>query len=138
MAMNEPKEDPANPKPDETQTASGPANVKPRRKITWGFWITFLVVCLVLAAIAIPNFLRPRTTACKNGCIANLRQIDGAKQQWALENKSGSDDVATVADVSTYLKGGVLPLCEEGGTYTVGKVSENPICSKGAAHGHTL
>ena len=45
-----------------------------------------IVVAIIglLAAIAIPNFVRARNTAQKNTCINNLRQIDGAKQQWAL------------------------------------------------------
>jgi prepilin-type N-terminal cleavage/methylation domain-containing protein len=45
-----------------------------------------IVVAIIglLAAIAIPNFVRARTTAQQNACINNLRQIDGAKQQWAL------------------------------------------------------
>src|SRR6201988_5316783 len=47
-----------------------------------------IVVAIIglLAAIAIPNFIKARTTAQKNACISNLRQIDGAKEQWALEN----------------------------------------------------
>ncbi|HZV36220.1 MAG TPA: prepilin-type N-terminal cleavage/methylation domain-containing protein, partial [Verrucomicrobiae bacterium] len=45
-----------------------------------------IVVAIIglLAAIAIPNFVHARTTAQQNACINNLRQIDGAKQEWAL------------------------------------------------------
>ena len=48
-----------------------------------------IVVAIIglLAAIAIPNFVKARATSQANGCINNLRQIDAAKQQWALENK---------------------------------------------------
>ena len=51
-----------------------------------------IVVAIIglLAAIAIPNFVRARTTSQQNACINNLRQIDGAKQQWALEMKQSS------------------------------------------------
>jgi len=47
-----------------------------------------IVVAIIglLAAIAIPSFMRARTTAQKNACINNLRQIEGAKEQYALEN----------------------------------------------------
>src|SRR5579859_5427163 len=47
-----------------------------------------IVVAIIglLAAIAIPNFARARTTSQQNACINNLRQIDGAKQTWALEH----------------------------------------------------
>jgi prepilin-type N-terminal cleavage/methylation domain-containing protein len=57
-----------------------------------------IVVAIIglLAAIAIPNFVRARTTAQMNACINNLRQIDGAKQQWALEHQAVS--TATMAD----------------------------------------
>ena len=53
-----------------------------------------IVVAIIglLAAIAIPNFVKARETAQKNACINNLRQIDGAKEQWALENKKTSAD----------------------------------------------
>ena len=73
-----------------------------------------IVVAIIglLAAIAIPNFVRARETSQANACINNLRQIDGAKQQWALENKSLTTPVA--ADLEPYLKKGVagtFPTC---------------------------
>ena len=47
-----------------------------------------IVVAIIglLAAVAIPNFIRARETAQADTCIGNLRQLDGAVQQWALEN----------------------------------------------------
>jgi len=61
-----------------------------------------IVVAIIglLAAIAIPNFVRARTTAQQNACIANLKQIKGAIEQWALENKKKADAAVTAADVS--------------------------------------
>ena len=54
-----------------------------------------IVVAIIglLAAIAIPNFVQARKTSQTNACLNNLRQIDGAKQQWALENGKHSADV---------------------------------------------
>src|SRR5215831_18946939 len=54
-----------------------------------------IVVAIIglLAAIAIPNFVRARQTSQTNACINNLRQIDGAKQQWALENGKQATDL---------------------------------------------
>jgi len=55
-----------------------------------------IVVAIIglLAGIAIPNFIKARETARKNACINNLRLIDTAIQQWALEaNKNGTDSV---------------------------------------------
>jgi len=71
----------------------------------------------------------------RNACINNLRQIDAAKQQWALENKKAADAVPTVQDLSPYFKDGILPVCPSGGTYTIGIVGEVPTCS---VPGHAL
>ena len=91
-----------------------------------------IVVAIIglLAAIAIPNFMKARTTAQRNACINNLRQLDGAKEQWALENKKTSTDTPTMADLigsDKYIK--VTPACPANGTYTVGDMSTKPTCS---------
>jgi prepilin-type N-terminal cleavage/methylation domain-containing protein len=91
-----------------------------------------IVVAIIglLAAIAIPNFVRARNTSQTNACINNLRQIDSAVQQWALE--TGQPDTATpTAVVYAYIKGGVVPKCPANGTYalpaTVG--TNSPTCT---------
>src|SRR5580693_8308763 len=75
-----------------------------------------IVVAIIglLAAIAIPNFVHARTTAQQNACINNLRQIDGAKQEWALENRAGATTVPTSANLQPYMgrgSNGSLPVC---------------------------
>ena len=87
----------------------------------------------MLAAIAIPNFVKARATAQQNGCINNLRQLDAAKKQWALEKNKTVTDVPTQADITPYLR--QWPACPQGGTYTIGAVGEPPTCS---VAGHTL
>ena len=57
----------------------------------------------LLAAIAIPNFVRARTTSQENACINNLRLIDSAKQQWALEHHKRNTDTPTEQDLTPYL-----------------------------------
>ena len=99
-----------------------------------------IVVAIIglLAAIAIPNFVKARATAQKNSCIADLKQIDGAVQQWALENKKAATDTYALTDTTmlAYLKGSTLPACPGGGTYTAGgTVSGSPTCD---VAGHTL
>ncbi len=101
-----------------------------------------IVVAIIglLAAIAIPNFVKARATAQKNSCIANLKQIDGVVQQWALENKKAATDTYALTDTTllAYLKGSLLPACPGGGGYTEGAtVSAYPTCSL-SVDGHTL
>jgi hypothetical protein len=81
----------------------------------------------MLAAIAIPNFVKARTTAQMNMCINNLRQIDGAKQDWALANKKQETDTPTAQDLAPYLKAQLT--CPAGGVYTIHAVGEKPTCS---------
>ena len=68
-----------------------------------------------------------------NVCIANLRWIDGAKQQWTLKYHKTTNDVPTWADLFPYFReaeGYVLvPFCPQGGTYALGRVNEPPKCS---------
>jgi hypothetical protein len=92
----------------------------------------------VLAAIAIPNFVKARSTSQENACINNLRLIDAAKQQWALENKKQSTDTPTAKDIQPYMgrgASGEMPVCPAGGAYTIGSVGEKPTCSH---PGHVL
>ena len=88
-----------------------------------------IVVAIIglLAAIAIPNFVKARTTAQKNACINNLRQIDGAKEQWALEKKQAPGAAINQTEVDQYIKGGT-PTCPSSGTYTYNAVDTAPAC----------
>jgi len=120
--------------------------MKIQRKRTAAFTLVeiMIVVAIIglLAAIAIPNFVKARTTAQTNACINNLRQIDGAKQQWALENKQASSATPGVADIAPYLgrgAGATLDVdieCPGGGTYAggIGNLETAPTCSVGGTH----
>ena len=105
-----------------------------------------IVVSIIglLAAIAIPNFVKARETARTNTCIANLKQIDSAKQQWALETKQPS----TATPVETDLIGTTLyiknsPTCPIdtaktfATSYTIGALTANPSCQKDSTN-HAL
>jgi hypothetical protein len=84
----------------------------------------------MLAAIAIPNFVKARATSQQNACINNLRIIDAAKQQWALEKGKKDGDVPTQDDLLPYLgRNGQFPRCPQGGTYTINAIGELPTCS---------
>ena len=98
--------------------------------------ITVTIIGL-LAAIAIPNFVRSRNTTQKKGCINNLRQIDGAKHQWALEYRKGDGATPVPDELGAYILRGRFPTCPIIGQYTIGSMTNCPICSKAAA-GHVL
>jgi hypothetical protein len=83
----------------------------------------------MMLAIAIPNFVKARDTSMMNACINNLRQIEAAKQQWALESGKKTGDVPVAQDLKPYFKNGIFPTCPAGGTYTIGAVSNAPTCS---------
>ena len=91
----------------------------------------------LLAAIAIPNFVKARTVSQENACINNLRQIDAAKNEWALEKGKKNGDAVTEDDIKPYIRliNGELPKCPAGGTYTLNAVGEPPTCS---VPGHKL
>src|SRR5438552_6547689 len=84
-------------------------------------------------AIAIPNFIKARTTSQQNACINNLRQIDGAIQPRALANNKTTSATVAYTDISPYLKNAVT--CPSGGTtfansYTIVDVATKPVCKK--------
>jgi regulator of replication initiation timing len=68
-------------------------------------------------------------------CIRNLHLIDSAKQAWAVDNSKDATDVPTAQDLLPYLRGGVMPTCPSGGSYTIGAMSDLPSCS---VPGHAL
>jgi outer membrane lipoprotein-sorting protein len=89
-------------------------------------------------AATVGNPAAARAKSQQNACINNLRQIDGAKNQWALEKGKKNGDAVTEADIKPYIKldaSGNLPKCPAGGKYTIGKVGELPTCS---IAGHVL
>ena len=98
--------------------------------VTGYLGILWAVVFLpMMLAIAVPNFIKARDVAMENACINNLRMIEAAKQEWALENNKTGADTPTQADLAHYLPNGQFPKCPAGGTYTIGAVSNAPTCS---------
>lgn len=88
-----------------------------------------IVLVGLLAAIAIPNFVKARQTAQMNMCINHLRMMDAAKQQWALENQKKGTDTPAQAEVTHFLRNQQFPVCAAGGVYTLNTVGEDPTCS---------
>ena len=106
--------------------------------------IEIMIVVLIigiLLAIAVPNFIRARESARSKACINNLKQIDGAKEQYAMDNKLATGDGSVASDPLTatgsvlvgsanYIKNTVS--CPSNGNYTVGPIGTNPTCSIGS------
>jgi type II secretion system protein G len=98
-----------------------------------------IVVAIIglLAAIAIPNFVKARETAQAQACVANLKQIEGAIQVLKLDDGSAVISNASIVTggnlVPDYIKR--TPTCAGGGTYTLSNdTSVAPTCSIGGKH----
>jgi len=98
-----------------------------------------IVVAIIglLATIAIPNFVRARLKAQQNACINNLRQIDGAKQTWALESKAGPNTAPTIINIQPYMGRGIMgtaPTCPADSSssfptsYNINDLQSAPTC----------
>ena len=98
--------------------------------ITGYLGIALIPVIGLLAAIAIPNFVKARTTAQTNMCIRNLQQIDSAKQVWAREHHKQTADKPTPQELDEYFKTSFTAFkCPAGGVYAINAVGEKPTCS---------
>jgi hypothetical protein len=99
--------------------------------ITGYISLALIPIIALLAAIAIPNFVKARQTAQMNACINNLRLIDSAKQQWALETQKDESALPTTDNLQQYLgrdASAPWPICPAGGNYQIKTVGESPTC----------
>ncbi|HLH53787.1 MAG TPA: type II secretion system protein [Verrucomicrobiae bacterium] len=108
-----------------------------RRGFTLVEIMIVVTIMALLAAIAVPNFVRARTTSQRNACINNLRQIDAAKQQWAFDFHATVLAVPTIADIQPYLgrsAAGSQPVCPAdpassfATSYNINEIQSIPTC----------
>src|SRR6516165_641473 len=138
--------------PRETKGNTVGMKIQTSRRAGFTLVEIMIVVAIIglLAAIAIPNFVKARETARKNTCINNLRLIDGAKQTWALESNSSVGATPGEPSIAPYLgRGGATAATSLFGAgvfcpdqpktlYTMGNVGVPPTCSFGGGGVHQL
>lgn len=91
-----------------------------------------MLVIGILLTIAFPSYLRARSGARGKACRANLKQIEGAKSQWAMD--SSAPPTATPTASNLYGAGKYIrstPECPTSGTYTIANLGADPTCSIG-------
>ena len=95
--------------------------------------IEIMIVVLiigVLAAIVTPYYIRARDEAQSKACIANLRELEGAKERWAISLEAGLDEEPLWTElIPDFLK--TPARCPANGTYTIGDCNTTPTCSVG-------
>jgi prepilin-type N-terminal cleavage/methylation domain-containing protein len=89
----------------------------------------------IIAATAIPNYIRVRTQAQANSCIANLKQINSAVQMWAMDTGAASDATpGATSDIAPYIR--TWPYCgAAANTYEIPAANADPVCPTAADRG---
>ncbi len=82
--------------------------------------VEVLMVTLIigmLAVIAAPGYVMLRSRTIRSKCLANLSQLDAAKQHWALEHGRSAPEIPTYDDLNPYIRGDIHQLrCPAGET----------------------
>src|SRR4030095_12260155 len=98
--------------------------------ITGYISIAMIVVIAMLAAIAIPNFVRARQHALESSCRSNMRSIQAAKDVWMVEKRKDQTALPSEDDLfgpTKYIP--EKPTCPSQGVYSLNAAGEQPSCS---------
>lgn len=93
-----------------------------------------IMVISILIAVAVPNFINARSSGRLKACISNLKQIESAKEQYALENSINNGEPVDWSNlIPTYVR--EQPVCPAGGDYDLKVIGITATCS---FEGHTF
>ena len=100
------------------------------KKRNQGFTLVEIMIVVaiiaILAAVAIPNFLKYRQNSQAAACVSNLKQIEAALEQAKMAGNPASD-IASLVGPTKYIKN--TPTCPAGGTYAPGSDETGPTCT---------
>ena len=103
------------------------------KKVRHGFTLVEIMIVVliigILLAIAVPNFIRARETSRAKTCQGNLKQMQSAKEQWAMDTRAATTATPTTTDLygtDKYIK--AEPVCPSNGDYTIGAMNADPTC----------
>lgn len=113
--------------------------MQPEKEAKGKLSMLFIILPGIMLVMVLYALVRPHGhyTSAAAGCINRLRQIDAAKEQWALEQHKTTNDVPTWNDLYPYLSSNFtnnwftngIPVCPGGGICTIGRIGEPPVCS---------
>ena len=113
---------------------------EPSQKPSDSDWFAWSLAFLAIAGLVLvggPNFIRARSTSACNACVNNLRQLDAAANQLALERSlTTGTRINFPNDLTPYIKlnsTGKIPSCPNGGIYSLKKIGDTPTCSLGSS-----
>ena len=115
-----------------------------KRQVKKGFTLVEIMIVVaiiaILAAVAIPNFIKYRNESQKSSCISNMKQLQTAGEQWCMINGATATPAMTdLCGSDKYIKTTpVCPYAKE--AYTIANESGviKVTCPQESALGHLI